>query len=191
MQIFQIHTSNVAWKKYVWFGCIGNHWKPSILRAFYVRTQVVWKTPENMRYLPRTVKKKKYYFGTERPWTLPFSSQNDFGHIKPKVFLEPIKEWSIFKGDRASTLYCYSQYKQTMWYNNNVNRLFTACCLLFTSSRFLLLQIDCTIVSNLDRYVETITQLYIVHSMLIEFNKFITNPLWWQILELNDNEHVL
>jgi len=33
---------------------------------------------------------------------MPFKSQNNFGDLKPKVFLEPIKEWSIFKGDRVS-----------------------------------------------------------------------------------------
>lgn len=33
---------------------------------------------------------------------MPFSSQNNFGDLEPKVFLEPIKEWSIFKGDRVS-----------------------------------------------------------------------------------------
>jgi len=33
---------------------------------------------------------------------MPFGSQNNFGDLKPKVFLEPIKEWSIFKGDRVS-----------------------------------------------------------------------------------------
>lgn len=33
---------------------------------------------------------------------MPFQSQNNFGDLKPKVFLEPIKEWSFFKGDRVS-----------------------------------------------------------------------------------------
>jgi len=63
----------------------------------------VWKTPQNNpRYLPRTVKKKKYHFSEHRPWSMPFGTQNNFGDLKPKVFLEPIKEWSIFKGDRVS-----------------------------------------------------------------------------------------
>jgi len=35
---------------------------------------------------------------------MPFQSQNNFGDLKPKVFLEPIKEWSFFKGDRVSII---------------------------------------------------------------------------------------
>ncbi|XP_060849063.1 large ribosomal subunit protein uL24m [Rhopalosiphum padi] len=67
--------------------------------------RIVWKTPQNNpRYLPRTVKKKKYHFSEHRPWSMPFKSQNNFGDLKPKVFLEPIKEWSIFKGDRVEIL---------------------------------------------------------------------------------------
>lgn len=61
------------------------------------------KTPQNnVRYLPRTIKKKKFHFSEHRPWTFPFSSENGISTIKPKVFLEPIKEWSVFKGDRVS-----------------------------------------------------------------------------------------
>lgn len=33
---------------------------------------------------------------------MPFSTQNSINNVEPKVFLEPIKEWSIFKGDRVS-----------------------------------------------------------------------------------------
>jgi len=50
---------------------------------------------------------------------MPFQSQNNFGDLKPKVFLEPIKEWSIFKGDRVSitkiTLYYINTEIQTMY----------------------------------------------------------------------------
>lgn len=63
----------------------------------------MWKTPDNnTRYLPRSVKKKKFYFSVHRPWTLSFSGENNINDYKPKVFLEPILEWSIFKGDRVS-----------------------------------------------------------------------------------------
>ncbi|XP_050438471.1 probable 39S ribosomal protein L24, mitochondrial [Adelges cooleyi] len=67
--------------------------------------QVVWKTPRNNpRYLPRTVKKKKFHFGTDRPWSQGFQSNNGIGELKPKVFIEPIKDWSFFKGDRVEIL---------------------------------------------------------------------------------------
>jgi len=35
---------------------------------------------------------------------MPFSTENTVNSLQPKVFLEPIKEWSIFKGDRVEIL---------------------------------------------------------------------------------------
>jgi large subunit ribosomal protein L24 len=67
--------------------------------------KVVWKTPlNNPRYLPRTVKKKIFHFNQHRPWSIQFSGQNNIGNLYPKVFVEPIKEWSFFKGDRVEIL---------------------------------------------------------------------------------------
>lgn len=72
--------------------------------------QVVWKTPlNNPRYLPRTVKKKIFYFNQHRPWSIQFSGQNNIGNLYPKVFVEPIKEWSFFKGDRVSIISQYGK----------------------------------------------------------------------------------
>lgn len=33
---------------------------------------------------------------------MAFSGDNNINDCKPKVFLEPILEWSFFKGDRVS-----------------------------------------------------------------------------------------
>ncbi|VVC33861.1 Hypothetical protein CINCED_3A016597 [Cinara cedri] len=67
--------------------------------------KVVWKTPQNNpRFLPRVVKKKKFIFTEDRPWTLAFDSKNSLSSIESKVFLEPIKDWSFFKGDRVEIL---------------------------------------------------------------------------------------
>lgn len=39
-----------------------------------------------------------------RPWTGQFRQQNMPGNIRKKVFLEPISEWSFFRGDRVEVL---------------------------------------------------------------------------------------
>lgn len=67
--------------------------------------QVYWKTPRGVpQYLPRTIERKKFRFTTNRPWTGQFWQQNQPGTLRKKVFVEPIKEWSIFKGDRVEIL---------------------------------------------------------------------------------------
>jgi len=67
--------------------------------------QVEWKTPDRINYLPRTVKKRawEFRFTTNRPWTDDFRRQNEVPR-QHQVFVEPIKEWSIFRGDRVEIL---------------------------------------------------------------------------------------
>lgn len=67
--------------------------------------QVYWKTPRSLpQYLSKTVQRKKFRFTTNRPWTGQFFQQNYPGTIRKKVFVEPIKEWSFFRGDRVEVL---------------------------------------------------------------------------------------
>ncbi|XP_058448419.1 large ribosomal subunit protein uL24m [Malaya genurostris] len=67
--------------------------------------QVYWKTPRGKpQYLPRTVERKKFRFTTNRPWSGHFRQQNMPGTIRKKVFVEPIENWSFFKGDRVEVL---------------------------------------------------------------------------------------
>ncbi|XP_049284852.1 probable 39S ribosomal protein L24, mitochondrial [Anopheles funestus] len=67
--------------------------------------QVYWKTPRGKpQYLPRTVERRKFRFTTNRPWTGQFRQQNMPGTIRKKVFVEPIANWSFFRGDRVEVL---------------------------------------------------------------------------------------
>ncbi|KAL1396341.1 hypothetical protein pipiens_010579 [Culex pipiens pipiens] len=67
--------------------------------------QVYWKTPRGKpQYLPRTVERKKFRFTTNRPWTGQFRQQNMPGTIRKKVFVEPVANWTFFKGDRVEVL---------------------------------------------------------------------------------------
>ncbi|ODN00716.1 putative 39S ribosomal protein L24, mitochondrial [Orchesella cincta] len=66
---------------------------------------VEWKTPNRINYLPRTVKKpaREFRFTTNRPWSDEFRRQNE-GTKREPVFIEPIKEWMIYRGDRVEVL---------------------------------------------------------------------------------------
>lgn len=67
--------------------------------------QVYWKTPSGKpQYLPRTVERKRYRFTSNRPWTGQFRQQNMPGMIRKKVFIEPIENWTFFRGDRVEVL---------------------------------------------------------------------------------------
>ncbi|KAM3958025.1 LOW QUALITY PROTEIN: mitochondrial ribosomal protein L24 [Aphomia sociella] len=66
--------------------------------------QVYWKNPTGYPQYPKAqVARKKFRFTTNRPWTGQFRQQNETGGQK-KVFLEPIGEWSFFKGDRVEIM---------------------------------------------------------------------------------------
>jgi len=67
--------------------------------------QVYWRNPRGKpNYQPRTIERKKFRFTTNRPWTGQFRQQNLPGTIRKKVFLEPIEEWSYYRGDRVEVL---------------------------------------------------------------------------------------
>ncbi|KAG4073056.1 hypothetical protein HA402_009475 [Bradysia odoriphaga] len=66
--------------------------------------QVYWRTPRDHRYLNRTVQRLRFRFTTNRPWTSQFYQQNLPGTYRKPVFVEPIEEWSYFKGDRVEVL---------------------------------------------------------------------------------------
>ncbi|XP_053959896.1 probable 39S ribosomal protein L24, mitochondrial [Anastrepha ludens] len=69
------------------------------------KKQVHWKTPSGVpNYLPRTVERKRFRYTTNRPWTGQFRQQNMPGTIRKKVFLNPVEEWSFFRGDRIEVL---------------------------------------------------------------------------------------
>ncbi|XP_063709989.1 large ribosomal subunit protein uL24m [Culicoides brevitarsis] len=66
--------------------------------------QVYYRTPKDPRYTQAVIKRKKFRFTTERPWTAQFQQANLAGSLRKKVFVEPIAEWNIFRGDRVEVL---------------------------------------------------------------------------------------
>nr|CAG4637222.1 EOG090X0ADH [Ceriodaphnia reticulata] len=67
--------------------------------------QVYWEAPKDLpQYLPVTLEKKKFRFTMNRPWTEEFRRQNLPNTRRKKVFVEPIREWSFFRGDRVEVL---------------------------------------------------------------------------------------
>uniref|UniRef100_A0A6P7FTD1 Large ribosomal subunit protein uL24m n=1 Tax=Diabrotica virgifera virgifera TaxID=50390 RepID=A0A6P7FTD1_DIAVI len=67
--------------------------------------QVYWRNPKGIQYKPHAVvQRKKYNFTVNRPWTLQFRQDNASGTMHKKVWVEPIKEWSHFRGDRVEIL---------------------------------------------------------------------------------------
>ncbi|XP_022920766.1 large ribosomal subunit protein uL24m [Onthophagus taurus] len=67
--------------------------------------QVYWKNPKGIQYKPNAVVQRKNFKMTmNRPWTGQFHQQNTAGRHHKKVFVEPIKDWSFFRGDRVEIL---------------------------------------------------------------------------------------
>jgi len=67
--------------------------------------QVYWKTPRGKpNYLPRTIERKRFHFSMHRPWTSQFHQENEPGKLHPFIHVEPIKNWSFFRGDRVEIL---------------------------------------------------------------------------------------
>ncbi|XP_076176192.1 mitochondrial ribosomal protein L24 [Ptiloglossa arizonensis] len=78
-----------------------------------VTEKVFWRTPRGKpQYLPRTIQKKKLHFSIFRPWTLPYHEQNKALANHKFVHVEPIKNWSFFRGDRVEVLYGRDKGKQ-------------------------------------------------------------------------------
>jgi len=48
--------------------------------------------------------RKNWEYGEHRPWTQAFKDANKPCTWPRRIFVEPIKEWHIFKGDRVSFL---------------------------------------------------------------------------------------
>lgn len=69
--------------------------------------EVFWKNPKGPQYRAGAeIKRKRFHFGLHRPWTKEWREEQDrpandgFG----KVFVEPIRNWSFFRGDRVEVL---------------------------------------------------------------------------------------
>lgn len=67
--------------------------------------QVYWKNPKGIQYRPDVKQEKKTFrFTTNRPWSGQFRQQNMANIKRRKVFVEAIKDWSFFRGDRVEVL---------------------------------------------------------------------------------------
>ncbi|XP_018376471.1 PREDICTED: probable 39S ribosomal protein L24, mitochondrial [Trachymyrmex cornetzi] len=66
--------------------------------------QVYWKTPNKPNYLPRKIQRKQFRFSIHRPWTYQFRRDNAPGKFHKFIHVEPIKDWSFFRGDRVEVL---------------------------------------------------------------------------------------
>ncbi|XP_075995303.1 large ribosomal subunit protein uL24m [Genypterus blacodes] len=52
----------------------------------------------------KVVAPKNYRFGTNRPWTVAAKRRNPPGKQRRKVFVEPVTEWSVLRGDTVEIL---------------------------------------------------------------------------------------
>jgi len=89
-------------------GDIGKYSKDfSNLPDRYIRRtmrQIYWKTPNAIQYMPRTVEKRTFKFNLARPWSTEFQNENRPDKFSKKVYVQPIKDWFVFRGDRVEVL---------------------------------------------------------------------------------------
>ncbi|XP_054277721.1 probable 39S ribosomal protein L24, mitochondrial [Macrosteles quadrilineatus] len=73
---------------------------------FKRRMEVIeYKTPRGFpQYRRRTLKRNDYYIAEHRPWTEEYRLDNQIGRPQKKLWVEPIKDWKIFKGDLVEIL---------------------------------------------------------------------------------------
>lgn len=62
--------------------------------------QIEYKTPRGFpQFRAKTLKRMDYYMTDIRPWAEEWKMDNEIGRVNPKLWVEPIKNWSIFCGD--------------------------------------------------------------------------------------------
>lgn len=67
--------------------------------------QVYWRNPKGPQYRPGVaVERKKFRFIAAPSWSQQFYEANTPGRLRKKVFIEPIRHWSYFRGDRVEVL---------------------------------------------------------------------------------------
>lgn len=64
--------------------------------------KVIWKTPRGIAYRPKEHDITKYYIGVHRPWST--EALQEESEVKHMPWVEPIRDWFIFKGDRVQVL---------------------------------------------------------------------------------------
>ncbi|XP_039276995.1 probable 39S ribosomal protein L24, mitochondrial [Nilaparvata lugens] len=67
--------------------------------------QIEFKNPRGFpQYQVKTLEKEDFYFGEHRPWSDEFRNENSIAKKARIVHVEPIRDWSFFKGDRVEIL---------------------------------------------------------------------------------------
>lgn len=79
-----------------------------------VTEHVYWKPPPGKpQYRQcKIVARKKLHFSIHRPWTTPFQTENFIRRSRSYIPVEPIKNWSFFRGDRVELLVGHDKGKQ-------------------------------------------------------------------------------
>lgn len=63
------------------------------------------RSPNLPQYVQKIFRyKKNAYYDEWRPWETDFERLNREGMKIPKIFVEPIREWSFFRGDRVEVI---------------------------------------------------------------------------------------
>lgn len=74
----------------------------------YVKSKlqfIEYKTPRGRNFQRRVFRYNGLpYYDKNKPWTMEFQSNNSPGFTYPKIYLEPMKRFPIFKGDRVEVL---------------------------------------------------------------------------------------
>ncbi|KAL3287470.1 hypothetical protein HHI36_001940 [Cryptolaemus montrouzieri] len=97
-----MRLTSVLSKSKNWSNHFSNFPESYIKRA---TEQVYWKNPKGPQYKPNAeLKRTKFQYGKDRPWTNQFHQENAPGRRHAKVWIEPIKDWSFFRGDRVEIL---------------------------------------------------------------------------------------
>jgi len=66
---------------------------------------IEWETPKLPQYQRRTVRwRKRAYYDIHRPWSQEFQNMNAPNMKLPVIYVQPIKEWFMFRGDRVEIL---------------------------------------------------------------------------------------
>lgn len=69
------------------------------------KEQIEFKTEKAPQFQDKVIKRETFTYGMHRPWTREFYEDNMPGkRVKPDI-VEPIKEWTIYRGDLVSTKY--------------------------------------------------------------------------------------
>ncbi|KFM80714.1 putative 39S ribosomal protein L24, mitochondrial, partial [Stegodyphus mimosarum] len=66
--------------------------------------QIEFKTEKAPQFQDRVIKREYFKYGMDRPWTHEFKQENMPGKRVMQDLVEPIKEWSIYKGDKVEIL---------------------------------------------------------------------------------------